>query len=186
MTARFRNGVQTCKVMDWIRRNPSLDSRDIGISVTDIDAVVHRYLRPSEMSNRDRSLQELMFVEIKTFGAAVPFAQRDTFSKVNAAIRSMVGNPIGGITGCPASSCIMPDGTELHFWGIHCLRMSAACPETSDWIGWDKHQITVQQLESLLAFDLNPYTLRPRDPKRRRHKRSKKERQQSMFQIIKP
>lgn len=186
MTAEFRNGEQACKVMDWIRRNPSLDSRDVGISITDIDAVVHRYMRPSEMKNRDRSLQELMFVEIKTFGAEVQFAQRDTLNKTNAAIRSIVGNPIGGVTGCRASSCFMADGTELHFWGIHCLRMNAACPATSDWIVWDKHKITVEQLESLLAFDLNPYTLRPRDPKRRRHKRKKLERQQSMFQIINP
>lgn len=183
MTARRRDG-GGCPVMEWIRNHPELDSLRFGMSVTDIDAVVHRYMCPTQTSNRDRGLQEIMFVEIKRFAANVEFAQRDTLRKTNLCIRSLFRR-VGGVTGARCRVEFLDDGSQLNWWGIHRLRCSGSCPQTSEWIEWDRYRVSPSDLAAVLRFDKNPYSLKDRDKRRRRRKgRVGEIRQQSMFMDV--
>src|SRR5262245_41238475 len=52
----------------WLRRTPGLDSRRTGLSIHNIDWLIHRFDSPGEVKHN------LMIVEEKTFKAASSFA----------------------------------------------------------------------------------------------------------------
>jgi hypothetical protein len=53
----------------------------------------------------------------------------------------------------------------VNFWvfGIHVLRFENTDPINSKWIEWDKEQINISMLESILMMNVDPDTLKPID-----------------------
>ena len=156
MTAPRRDGSEEAWNR-WIRLNPRLDSREAGLSVQNSDLWIHRYLTKVDRQGT-REIQHLMLVEWKAFGATVPFAQADTFALVDVLLRSVDGKRVQ----LPGQAF----ARKVRVWGVHVVRMDGADPGTSEQIWWDKKLVTVTELEELLRFERDPFTLRPRSDRR--------------------
>lgn len=147
----------------WIRSNPDLDSRH-GYSVTDQDYWIHKY-----KTHETRRFQLLMLVEIKTMGAELSEAQRDTLYQVNQLMRNRRQTPTKELRYQTSSGPLTVKSTMLggevvmRAFGMHVLTFSGLGPDDSEWIRWDRTQISVDQLTSILRFDLDPDTLRELD-----------------------
>lgn len=146
---------------EWLRCNPRLDSKALGLSIHDLDWIIHQY-RTAEDKNGPRMLHNFMLLEEKRFGAECSFAQKDTFSvldqclKRRATVFDSYGNKI-----------------TVRYYGFHTLQFSGAGPEDGERILWDKKEITKEVLESLIRFELHPCTLLLRDTTERRHHANK-------------
>jgi hypothetical protein len=136
-----------------------LDSIRDGIALTDCDMWIHRYkVNTDRVSTRE--VQHLMLVEVKTFSADVPDSQRDTYQIINAILRTADRR---------TWSIPTRDGKPKRYvrsWGVHVLRLSGACPATSDGILWDGKLILAEKLEKILRFEVNPDTLREHSDRR--------------------
>ena len=147
----------------WIRSNPDLDSRH-GYSVTDQDYWIHKY-----KTHETRRFQLLMLVEIKTMGAELSEAQRDTLYQVNQLMRNRRQTPTKELRYQTSSGPLTVKSTMLggevvmRAFGMHVLTFSGLGPDDSEWIRWDRTQISVDQLTAILRFDLDPDTLRELD-----------------------
>jgi hypothetical protein len=60
---------------------------------------------------------------------------------------------------------------QLKWFGLHILYHEKTRPDNSAWMCWDHTQINTKTLESLIKFELNPYTLKTMEV--RRHHRNK-------------
>lgn len=156
---------QTAETMfgRWIRNNKQLDSRS-GYSVSDQDYWIHKY-----KTHETRRFQLLMLVEIKTMGAALSEAQKDTLYQVNQLMRNRRQTPTKELRYQTSSGPLKVKSTMLggevvmRAFGMHVLTFSGLGPDDSEWIRWDRTQISVDQLTSILRFDLDPDTLRELD-----------------------
>lgn len=157
----------------WVRNNPLLDSNGKGLSVMDTDYVFHRF-----RTELGRSFQCFMIVEVKTRGGKLSEAQTDTAWILDQLTRNRRQTPTAtprkqagnGVT--KVYSRFNAKDIILKAFGLHVLTFEKLGPDDSKWIKWDNKQITSDQLTQLLAFDLDPDTLRPMDwrshhPKRR-------------------
>lgn len=148
----------------WTRTRPELDSIKQGLAIIDIDYIIHKY-----KTYRGREFQCVMFVEVKTHGAAIPDWQADTLFTVNQVLRNRTNTPTkkskkqcdGTIK--TAYSLIAKRVMTLKVFGYHALVFSQLGPKDSEWMTWDKKIISEEQLIGLLNFDLDPDTLRPMD-----------------------
>ena len=156
----------------WIRNNPDLDSGK-GYCVVDQDYFVHAF-----KTYGNRAFQCLMMLEIKTLGAKVTDAQRDTLHIVNQLMRNRreTSTSNGQATrfqsgfGVSTVRSLMARGdVRVRAYGVHVLTFSGLGPDDSDTTHWDKKEINLEQLTALLRFDLSPDTLAPLDL-RRHHK----------------
>jgi hypothetical protein len=147
----------------WIRSNPDLDSRH-GYSVTDQDYWIHRF-----KTFRGREFQLLMLVEIKTMGAELTDAQKDTLYTVNQVMRNRRQTPTKDLRHQAGSgplqirSAMLGRDVVMRAFGMHVLTFSGLGPDDSTWIRWDKALVTTEQLTSILRFDLDPDSLTPLD-----------------------
>ena len=147
----------------WIRNNDQLDSAK-GFCVTDQDYWVHRF-----KTHGNRAFQCLMLVEIKTHGADLTLAQTDTLHIVNQVMRNRRATPTkdlkfqAGIAPLKVRSSMAGHLVTLKSFGMHVLTFSGLGPEDSEWIRWDRQEISEGQLTSLLRFDLDPDSLQPLD-----------------------
>jgi len=168
----------------WTRNNPRLDSSAEGLSIMDVDYIIHRYKTHSERG-QSRDLQLVMLLEVKTRGGKLTPAQRDTLHMANQIVRNrrqtptkllrwQVGNPPLTVV-----SLIRQKRIALRNYGVHVLCFSGAGPDDSVRIEWDNHEIDVATLESLLRFDLDPDTRQPLDL--RRHHLLRSSRQLSLW-----
>jgi len=142
----------------WVRTNPNLDSKTHGLSITDIDLCVHRYMVHADRIGT-RELQHVLLLEVKTFGADEPHPQADTLAVLDAALRLLRRKKIripGSRTPC----------RRVRFWGVHCLRLSGLMPPTSEQMWWDEKPITLPELEEVLRFERDPDSLQPREDRR--------------------
>jgi len=185
MTRAF-NGLVTCPQCGhihtaetaferWMRNEPQLDSRDVGIVRFDCDVLLHRYKR-TEDKKSSRDLQCLMFVEVKTFSADVTLPQKDTLSLMAQVLRNRRQNKHHAKRGrhvadhnplALAFSWLLGRSVRLRMFGGHLLQLSGADPVSSTALLWDHKSITVDQLLGLLRFDLDPDSLRDMDWRRR-------------------
>lgn len=150
---------------EWLRKNPGLDSYRIGMSIHNLDWIIHQYKVPED-KNGPRRVNNLMIVEEKCFGAESSFAQLDTLTildqlltkKVNGKIKQQkVKTRRGDIVGA-------------RYFGLHHLVFSGSGPSTSDKITWDDQVITLHMLERILRFELHPCAIwKERDLSERRH-----------------
>lgn len=147
----------------WIRENPKLDSKD-GYCVIDQDYWIHAY-----KTYGNRMFQCLMGVEIKTMGAKLSAAQRDTLFFVDQIMRNRRDTPTNkarpqaGSSVVKAKSSMLGRDVVLKAFGVHVLTFSNLGPEDSKWIMWDKKIITQEDLTQLLRFNLDPDKLTPLD-----------------------
>jgi len=145
--------------MDWVRRQPNMDSRRDGFVVSDCDCFIHRYMRPVDGIGT-REIQALMFLEVKTRNGDLTTSQQDTLSKVDI----FKGH-------CKKRG--------IRHFGVSVLRMSDTSPDDSSLIQWGRfrddggnlqyREITREQLIGLMLFDLHPDNLTSQ-PFRRHHK----------------
>lgn len=158
----------------WIRNEPELDSVQHGLVVMDCDQIVHRYkTHTDKLGTRD--VQCLMIIEVKTHGAKVTLAQRDTLSLLSQLLNNMRDTPTYKSTKRRANDKTRDVNAHSHMigrsirvfsFGAFLLTMSGDCPETSEWIKWDNKDIDIATLIRILRFDLNPVTLQEMDFRR--------------------
>jgi len=160
----------------WIRNCKSLDSR-LGYSVSDQDYWIHRYKTNTD-SIGTREFQLLMLVEIKTFGTELSDAQTDTLHMANQLMRNRMQTPTkdlryqAGEAPLEVYSAMLRRVVQMRAYGMHVLTFSHLGPDDSEWMTWDRQQITEDQLIALLRFDLDPDTLGPLDLRRHHAPRS--------------
>ena len=160
----------------WIRNHPRLDSKN-GVVRFDVDILLHRFKVTSDLKG-EREIEFMMFIEVKTFGAELTRAQRDTLGLLNQTLRNRRknnhSNPKRQSEGQPQKSYSIAKQKEisLRLLGGHLLQMSGVDPDTSDWLKWDTKQITAEDLVDLMLFDRDPdnLTARKEDWLRRRSK----------------
>lgn len=169
MTAPRRDGKHASEFAEWVRANPELDPRAVGLSIADIDWVVHQFrTRPD-----GRAVQNLMFVEEKTNGAGFrtrynePTPQCDTFHALAYLFKQLPQKrtPFR----YPAKSPIAHGWVKIRWWGFHWMQFSGDGPLSSSLIRWDGKEIDIKILAELLRFARNPYTLKPLDETERDH-----------------
>lgn len=158
----------------WMRNHRLLDS-SLGVVRFDLDVLLHRYMFPTDVFG-DRTIQAMMFIEVKSMGADLSDAQRDTLQTLNQVFTNRRSNRHKKRRGSHADnhtpaakvkSLITGKTTSLWLLGGHCLRMEAIDPPTSKWLLWDKHEIDHDTLIKLLRFELDPHKLQPIDWRRR-------------------
>lgn len=145
----------------WMRGCQELDSRSEGIVRFDLDVLLHKYKNVQD-NKGDRTIQCMMFVEVKTHLAEPSDSQRDTLSLLNSVMRNRVrnihSNPRKQMGGQPRKVYSQQRKAEvaLFLFGGHLLRLSGTTPMNSEIIIWDNTQIDVQQLIELLKFERDP------------------------------
>lgn len=157
----------------WVRDNKNLDSR-LGhvfydLDLTSLRYIVHKY-KTKEGRMYTREIQHFMIVEIKTHGADLDDAQHDSFLLLSQLIDNERRTPnkekimkrLDHVVHRVFSSWLGKD-VYTRLYGVHLLQFSKTNPEDSKSILWDRREISKNQLEKLLKFELNPKTLRPID-----------------------
>jgi hypothetical protein len=155
---------------EWLRSVPGLDSRKAALYITDLDWIIHNYAT-TEDRNGPRRFQNLMIIEEKSNGAVVRPEQQDTLQAIDQALRPLSRREEGKAS---VSRITALDGssTKLSYYGLHYLTFTGRGPLDGK-IQWDGKEITVDQLERLIRFDLHPFSLRDMDAKHRRHHHNK-------------
>lgn len=154
----------------WVRTQ-LLDSRN-GLTVSDIDYIFHRFHH-----HGNRTVQFMINVEVKTFGADVPESQRDTLAMDHQSIRthdhhsrSGDGRVRGGTKKPPVVwSTMLKKKVVLNHLGWNLLQMSGETPDASSGLFWNKQPIAYATLVKVLQLDIHPRTFKPLTA--RRHKR---------------
>ena len=173
----------------WMRKNPRIGSSPDAAAIVsfDCDVLLHKYLTYNDTLG-SRDIQAMMFIEVKTFGAEMTGAQRDTLGILNQILRNRKGTPNAkkrriqascGDSKDKAWSKLNKKWVIIRLFGGHLLQFSGQCPITSQEIEWDRKPIKVEQLVLLLRFELDPDTLMPIDW--RRHHRNKNASQRVLF-----
>jgi hypothetical protein len=111
----------------------------------------------------------MMMIEIKSFGAKMSDAQMDTIWMIDQILRNRRDTPTkdsrrqAGQAPLKARSYIAKTDVSLKSFGVHVLTFSGIGPDDSEWIRWDTKLIDLDILTKLLAFDLDPDSLKPLD-----------------------
>lgn len=190
MTSSFRQKIQctNCGIQitaetsfsRWIRERADLDSNGFGISVMDMDYIVHRY-----RTELGRKFQCIMVVEVKTHNAKMSDAQRDTAHVINQIMRNRKQTPTKNVQWQAGNgpltvySIYTKSKVVLRAFGVHVVTFEKLGPDDSQWIKWDGKEISADQLAALLRFDLDPDTLNPMDW--RRHHQDRASSQVALF-----
>jgi hypothetical protein len=140
---------------DWLLCNQRLDAETYGLSIMDIDWIVHRCKVASD-KNGERTVQHLMILEVKCCDASLQFAQSDTKNALHGLFKKRIRHR-------------SRKNRIIIYCGYHVLTFSGYGPLDSKSIRWDGKEITVDQLEKLIRFELDANTLRSRDLTERRH-----------------
>lgn len=153
----------------WIKAEAELDSCRIGITVADVDLIIHRF-----KFDNNRDYQCIMLVEKKIHGAEPETWQTDTLNIFGQFLRNDKKTPFKGRRAqvenrtCKVYSTMNKKVIAVRAFGYHLLQFENTSPDNG-WIQWDRKRITKCQLIKLLKFELNPETLKPLDG-RRHHK----------------
>lgn len=144
----------------WVRAHPLLQTGE-GIVRFDLDILLHRYKGLSDLKG-DRTIQAMMFVEVKTYMAVPSDAQVDTLSVLNQLLRNRKPNihsaPRRQSAAAPVkvfSKKIRRD-VRVALFGGHLLQLDGLCPASSSAMLWDYTPITQDQLIELFRFERNP------------------------------
>jgi hypothetical protein len=139
-----------------MRNEEALDS-SIGVTRFDLDVLIHKYKNFGR-----KSVQCLMFIEVKTRRADLPMAQKDTMYILDQVLRNTI-NHRKKAWHHDCKSAVFSIANNRRIWiklyGGHYLRFDKTSPEDSNEILWDKKQITKDQLLQILRFEIDPDTL---------------------------
>ena len=158
MTVIRRDGAHQSPFYQWLRETRELDSREYQLSVTDGDAIVHRFSNRNERNGVRPLIEHMQIVEVKTFYADMPFAQKDTLQVLDLLVRKATVKrdrryPIR----IPDQRSGRVGSRSVRWFGVHLLQMSSDRPDRSDRMIWDgKYDIDIQTLIELLRFDRDP------------------------------
>lgn len=153
----------------WIRNNAKMSSND-GYCVVDLDMTISEFKTVHQFKTAySRDFQLMMDIEIKTMGADLSPAQRDTLHIRNQLMRNRRQTPTKDLVfqaGAPpldVFSVMNSRKVKVRCYGVHLLRFSGLGPDDSEWMLWDQRPITIDQLTGLLRFDIDPDTMKPID-----------------------
>lgn len=158
MTVRYRNGFEG-PFEDWLRNHQELDSIVQRLSISNSDFWIHQYRSHTDRVG-ERTVDNIMLVEVKIENADIPFAQRDTLILVNQLLRRSSDNRYKVLKDTRGSRRL------VQCFGVHLLQLSSDRPDNSAAIRWDRVGIDEETLVRLLRFELNPYSLEPRSERR--------------------
>lgn len=145
----------------WMRNCKDLDSKSEGIVRFDLDILLHKYKNMQD-GKGDRTIQCMMFVEVKTHMAEPSDSQRDTLSLLNNVMRNRMKNmhkmPRKQMGGQPRKVYSQQRKSEvaLFLFGGHLLRIDGTSPSNSTKMIWDSSKIDSAQLIELLRFERDP------------------------------
>lgn len=123
---------------DLLRNIPELDSRRAGMSIQNLDYIIHRY--------SGLPYQAVMLVEEKMFGGALSFAQRDTHGILHQLLCRV-----------PSARVVNARGAAVlvRYFGYHTLVFqNTSYKDGAMW--WDGHPIEYPTLIQLLRFEAAP------------------------------
>ena len=135
---------------EWMRGNYSLPSTQF--VATDVDLWVHAY-RTSLDNKKQRDVQCIQFLEVKTRRAKPVSSQLDTLWKIHKTI---------------SSRTIAVGGNKVRNFGVSFVSLSGVDPARSDLIEWGRFckdgsikwtLVSVEKLESLMLCEHDPQTL---------------------------
>jgi len=162
MTKRRLDGKEETDFASWVRNNPRLDSVKECVATQDIDYVWHKYNTPKDKIG-ERRLQHIMLIEEKTHGSDLSDSQRDTMWLIDQALKRL-----DRIPNHQFRSAMRGDWVQIRYWGYFKLRYADSL---EDGVEWNRRKISLQTLESILRFEVDPRTLRPRSDRRHHAKR---------------
>jgi hypothetical protein len=146
----------------WMRNCSLLDSREAGIVRFDLDVLLHRYKLLKD-GKGCRNIQCVMFIEVKTHLASPSVSQIDTLHMISQVLRNRKPNRHSTpqrrqVLGAPNKvySKLLKRDVRILLYGGHLLQLSGRCPATSDYILWDRKEITKDILIDLLLFERDP------------------------------
>lgn len=157
----------------WMRADEDLDSRHTGLVRFDLDVLLHRYKFTND-GRGSRSVQAMMFIEVKSFMAEPTAAQADTLGLLDQVLRNRRPN----IHSTPrrqvqhtllsrAYSLVWNREVDLWLRGGHLLQMETDAPRDGELLLWDKAPISVPVLKQIFRFEIDADTLYPVDMRRR-------------------
>lgn len=140
-----------------------------GNNVCDLDYIIHRSSIRDARGIKDKTVQYLMILEVKTHNSEVTESQRDTLWILDQLLitqeRPSKCRNNGRFTGVHnvrnVYSTFNGKRIQIICYGVHRLKMSGTCPASSARMYWDNKLIDIRTLETVLSFELNPYTLMP-------------------------
>ena len=147
----------------WINTEVELDSCRIGITVADVDLIIHRF-----KFDNNRDYQCIMLVEKKIHGKEPEPWQTDTLNIFGQFLRNDKKTPFKGRRAqvenrpCKAYSTMNRKVIVVKAFGYHLLQFENTNPNNG-WIRWDRKEVTICQLIKILKFELHPETLKPLD-----------------------
>lgn len=157
MTSKRRDCESQPGFLGWLRDNEKLDSIKSGLVATDSDVWIHKY---KTLGNRE--FQFLMLLEIKEHGKQIDKWQRDTLHIANQLLRNRKNKRRFQVSGEPrvekVFSSLVNSDVYVCCFGVHSLIIHGDGRDTSNCrLTWDsQHDITPEQLESLLLFETDP------------------------------
>jgi hypothetical protein len=157
MTSNRRDCEEQSGFLGWLRDNPRLDSIKQGVVATDCDLWIHKY-----KTLGSREYQFLMLLEIKEYGKQVDKWQRDTLHIANQLLRNRRNKTKFQKSSEPRIERVFSVLANKHVnvccFGVHSLIVHGDGRKTDSCrLTWDsQHEITAEQLESLLLFDMDP------------------------------
>lgn len=149
----------------WLRVHPRLDSQRHGFGGMDFDLFWHQFGVYTD-SGFDRRIENLMGIEVKTFGAVMSRSQAGTYRALRAHFAVAPGGRRPLIKYIPNDRGEM---TASRWWGMHLLVFSGDGPCDSAGLWWDRKPITTDILGEVMEYRRSPLTLKRRT-ERRHHK----------------
>lgn len=122
----------------WLRQKQQIDSRRFGLSIQNLDYIIHRY--------SFKSCQAIMLIEEKRFCGKSSFAQKDTHNILHQGLLYANNRPVR-----TARGVMMP----LRYLGYHTLIFEKTNPDDG-LMWWDGQEINQDILFRLLRFELDP------------------------------
>jgi hypothetical protein len=150
---------------------------------------VHKFSVRDERDQSEitRIVDQIMLIEVKTFGAIEPFAQNDTHRVVDAILRKAT------VTNQQRRRVIVIPDTRpgrirakrhVRWFGVHLLQLSSDRPDTSDRIIWDgRWSLKLATLIEVIRFDRDPDNPRKLLDTRRHHRRPTREHHPDLFAV---
>jgi hypothetical protein len=148
----------------WMRSRKDLDS-EMGVVCCDMDYPVLRYKTAC-----GRTVQCVMFVEVKTHGKEPDLWQQDLLCFMDQFLNNRRTTPTkknlkrqAALARTKVYSAKLKTDVTCWAFGGYLLQFEKTGPDDSDWIKWGprRREITEDQLAALLRFDLDPDTLGP-------------------------
>lgn len=153
MTIIQRDGKPQSSFSRWVRANPRLDSSHECVTNHDIDWIWHCYQTRNAPQDL-RRVQHIMLIEEKSHAADLTKAQRDVMWFIHQALEYADSKQK-----MKFQSAMRNDWVRVRYWGYYKLRYDGDDIAVAENVWWNLRLVTLEQLESILRFELNPRTL---------------------------